>query len=143
MSNAVAQSWMLSFYDSVIQIKKLPYLPDLKKGRLYNMTAADIMNRELMLVSAEESSYADIKELVSKSEFSSFPVVNNRGKPRLSVVDQPDVVPHSLFFFAFPSFTLHRIHDSCRHYSPRRAPDHVERAAQSGARRLGRTISCQ
>ncbi|XP_004346666.1 voltage-gated chloride channel protein [Capsaspora owczarzaki ATCC 30864] len=55
VSNAVAQSWML----------------------LYNMTAADLMNRDLALVS-EESTYADIKDLVSKTEFSTFPVVNSR-----------------------------------------------------------------
>jgi chloride channel 2 len=33
IANAIAQYLQPSFYDSIIQIKQLPYLPDLKRGR--------------------------------------------------------------------------------------------------------------
>lgn len=37
VSNAIAQKLGPSFYDSVTQLKGLPYLPDLRSGALYNM----------------------------------------------------------------------------------------------------------
>ena len=33
IANGIAQKLQPSFYDSIIQIKKLPYLPDLTRGR--------------------------------------------------------------------------------------------------------------
>jgi len=39
VSNAIAQRLGPSFYDSVTQLKGLPYLPDLRSGALYNMVS--------------------------------------------------------------------------------------------------------
>ena len=35
ISNAVCQKLSISYYDSLVQLKKLPYLPDLRKGEMY------------------------------------------------------------------------------------------------------------
>ncbi|XP_058890226.1 chloride channel protein 2-like isoform X3 [Acipenser ruthenus] len=52
MANAVAQSLQPSLYDSIIRIKKLPYLPELGWGHheKYNIRVEDIMVREVRYV---------------------------------------------------------------------------------------------
>ncbi|KAF5922217.1 hypothetical protein HPG69_007105 [Diceros bicornis minor] len=52
LANAVAQSLQPSLYDSIIRIKKLPYLPELGWGRhqQYQMRVEDIMVRDVPYV---------------------------------------------------------------------------------------------
>ncbi|KJE95626.1 voltage-gated chloride channel protein [Capsaspora owczarzaki ATCC 30864] len=76
ISNAVSQALMPSFYESIIQIKKLPYLPDLRKKKTYNTTAGDIMNSDLFWISAK-STYADIQRLLAQSHHRSYPIVDS------------------------------------------------------------------
>uniref|UniRef100_A0AAQ4QQU5 Chloride channel 2c n=1 Tax=Gasterosteus aculeatus aculeatus TaxID=481459 RepID=A0AAQ4QQU5_GASAC len=49
LANAVAQSLQPSLYDSLIRIKKLPYLPELGWGK-YNIRVEDIMVRDVRYI---------------------------------------------------------------------------------------------
>ncbi|XP_062505166.1 chloride channel protein 2-like [Corticium candelabrum] len=76
IANAIAQYLQPSFYDSIIQIKQLPYLPDLKRGRVYDIMVKDIMKHRLFFVTYT-SSYADLKSMLHKSDLRSFPIVDS------------------------------------------------------------------
>ncbi|CAH1772897.1 unnamed protein product [Owenia fusiformis] len=78
LANAVAQSLQPSFYDSVIQIRKLPFLPDIKSSasNAHKIFVEDIMIRDVKLLSAK-STYKDIKNLLHKATHRSFPVVDS------------------------------------------------------------------
>ncbi|KAJ7393609.1 Chloride channel protein 2 [Desmophyllum pertusum] len=76
IANAIAQWLQPSFYDSIIQIKRLPYLPDLTKTQVYNLLVADIMKTNLFYISYH-SKYADLKELLEKSRHRSYPLVDS------------------------------------------------------------------
>lgn len=76
ISNAISQAMMPSFYDSIIQIKKLPYLPDLRKKKTYNITAGDIMNHDLFFINSK-TTYGDIQRLLTRSNHRSYPIVDS------------------------------------------------------------------
>lgn len=75
IANMICQKYSPSIYDSIIQMKNLPYLPDLRKGDSYNMTAADIMKEDAEYVSLK-CSYRTIYELLNNSAASVFPLVD-------------------------------------------------------------------
>ncbi|XP_012818833.1 chloride channel protein 2 isoform X3 [Xenopus tropicalis] len=66
LANAVAQSLQPSLYDSIIRIKKLPYLPELGWGHQekYNVRVEDIMLRNIPFVTLN-SKYRDLQELLT------------------------------------------------------------------------------
>ncbi|XP_078374298.1 chloride channel protein 2-like isoform X2 [Oculina patagonica] len=76
IANAIAQWLQPSFYDSIIQIKRLPYLPDLTKSQVYNLLVADIMKTNLYYISYH-TKYADLKALLDKSDHRSYPLVDS------------------------------------------------------------------
>ncbi|XP_032824019.2 chloride channel protein 2-like isoform X2 [Petromyzon marinus] len=78
LANAVAQALQPSLYDSVILIKKLPYLPDLGWGNTetYNIFVEDIMVRDVCFISYV-CKYRDLKELLCSSSLKSFPLVDS------------------------------------------------------------------
>lgn len=76
ISVAIASLLQPSFYDSIIQIKELPFLPDLKLHKYYNLYASDIMRRDLLYLSYQ-STYRDLRQLLKNSKHSSFPLVDN------------------------------------------------------------------
>ncbi|XP_022110153.1 chloride channel protein 2-like isoform X1 [Acanthaster planci] len=78
IANAIAQLLQPSFYDSIIQIKKLPYLPDISHAgsKTYEIFVEDIMVRYVKFISWL-STYADLKELLDTSpKLQSFPLVD-------------------------------------------------------------------
>ncbi|XP_049631784.1 chloride channel protein 2 isoform X1 [Suncus etruscus] len=80
LANAVAQSLQPSLYDSIIRIKKLPYLPELGWGRhqQYRVRVEDIMVRDVPYV-ALSCTYRDLR------------VALHRTKGRmLALVESPD-----------------------------------------------------
>ncbi|CAH3038066.1 unnamed protein product [Porites lobata] len=78
IANAIAQWLQPSFYDSIIQIKRLPYLPDVTKTQVYNLLVADIMKTKLFYISYT-SKYADLKALLENSDLRSYPLVDSEG----------------------------------------------------------------
>ncbi|XP_026137396.1 chloride channel protein 2-like isoform X2 [Carassius auratus] len=65
LANAVAQSLQPSIYDSIIRIKKLPYLPELGWGHheKYNIRVEDIMVRDVRYITLN-STYRELHEIL-------------------------------------------------------------------------------
>lgn len=76
IANAVVQPLQPSIYDSIIEIKKLPNLPDIKRTRHYNVNAGDIMVTKVLFISTK-STYLHVRDLLRKSFHSSFALVDN------------------------------------------------------------------
>ena len=79
ISNAIAQRWQPSIYDSIILIKGLPYLPDVASStkNLYSVFVQDFMIRDIKYVSCT-STYEDIQTLLAESRrLKTFPIVDS------------------------------------------------------------------
>ncbi|XP_063683426.1 chloride channel protein 2-like isoform X2 [Bolinopsis microptera] len=78
IANAAAQWLQPSIYDSIIQIKKLPYLPEIssKHTHLYNKYVKDIMRRDIIFCSYE-STCRQIQQMLQTTDYRSFPIVDN------------------------------------------------------------------
>ncbi|XP_074123767.1 chloride channel protein 1 isoform X1 [Sminthopsis crassicaudata] len=80
LANMVAQSLQPSLYDSIIQVKKLPYLPDLGWNQLsskYTLFVEDIMVREVKFVSAS-CTYRDLRALLQATTVKTLPLVDSK-----------------------------------------------------------------
>ncbi|XP_055929436.1 chloride channel protein 2-like isoform X2 [Argiope bruennichi] len=79
IANAVAQSLQPSIYDSIIQIKKLPYLPSIisTSSQAHNVYVEDIMVRDIVYI-WEGATYREIKSILkSNKRLQSFPLVES------------------------------------------------------------------
>ncbi|XP_038629978.1 chloride channel protein-like [Scyliorhinus canicula] len=78
LANMVAQSLQPSLYDSIIQIKKLPYLPDMSWSYMnkYNIVVEDIMIRNVAYVSSV-CKYGDLQKILKERDLKSFPFVDS------------------------------------------------------------------
>ncbi|XP_050820234.1 chloride channel protein 2 isoform X2 [Gopherus flavomarginatus] len=78
LANAVAQSLQPSLYDSIIRIKKLPYLPELGWGHQekYNVRVEDIMVRDVRYVTLN-SKYRDLQEVLYSTQLKSLALVES------------------------------------------------------------------
>nr|DBA26346.1 TPA: hypothetical protein GDO54_010620 [Pyxicephalus adspersus] len=76
LANAVAQSLQPSLYDSIIRIKKLPYLPELGFGHQerYNVRVEDIMLRNIPFVTLN-TKYRELQELLTDCRLKSLALV--------------------------------------------------------------------
>ncbi|XP_037016675.2 chloride channel protein 1 [Artibeus jamaicensis] len=79
LANMVAQSLQPSLYDSIIQVKKLPYLPDLGWNQLSKFTifVEDIMVRDVKFVSAS-CTYGELQTLLQTSTAKTLPLVDSK-----------------------------------------------------------------
>uniref|UniRef100_A0A8D2ZD12 Chloride channel, voltage-sensitive 2a n=1 Tax=Scophthalmus maximus TaxID=52904 RepID=A0A8D2ZD12_SCOMX len=79
LANAVAQSLQPSLYDSIIRIKKLPYLPELGMGHheKYNIRVEDIMVRDVRYITLT-SSYRDLQEMLLTAQLKTLALVESR-----------------------------------------------------------------
>ncbi|GCC23196.1 hypothetical protein chiPu_0001590 [Chiloscyllium punctatum] len=78
LANAVSQSLQPSVYDSIIRIKKLPYLPELGWGHLekYNIRVEDIMVRDIHFVIVN-CKYRDLQDLLHCTKLKHLPLVES------------------------------------------------------------------
>ncbi|NXF34246.1 CLCN2 protein, partial [Nyctibius bracteatus] len=78
LANAVAQSLQPSLYDSIIRIKKLPYLPELGWGHhdKYNMRVEDIMVRDIRYVTLN-CKYRDLQHVLRGTKMKHLPLVES------------------------------------------------------------------
>ncbi|XP_074859754.1 chloride channel protein 2 [Carettochelys insculpta] len=78
LANAVAQSLQPSLYDSIIRIKKLPYLPELGWGHQekYNVRVEDIMVRDVHYVTLN-CKYRDLQEVLLSTKLKSLALVES------------------------------------------------------------------
>ncbi|XP_006861255.1 PREDICTED: chloride channel protein 1 [Chrysochloris asiatica] len=79
LANMVAQSLQPSLYDSIIQVKKLPYLPDLGWNQLSKFTifVEDIMVRDVKFVSAT-CTYGELQTLLQATTVKTLPLVDSK-----------------------------------------------------------------
>ncbi|XP_074171340.1 chloride channel protein 1 isoform X4 [Rhinolophus sinicus] len=79
LANMVAQSLQPSLYDSIIQVKKLPYLPDLGWNQLSKFTifVEDIMVRDVKFVSAS-CTYGELQTLLQTTTLKTLPLVDSK-----------------------------------------------------------------
>ncbi|ELU02185.1 hypothetical protein CAPTEDRAFT_218810 [Capitella teleta] len=80
ISNAVATALTPSIYDSLIQIKKLPYLPDIINPDAINahrIFVDSFMVRDLEFLSSD-STYAEARDLLQRFRFRAFPLIDTR-----------------------------------------------------------------
>ncbi|XP_051535248.1 chloride channel protein 2-like [Myxocyprinus asiaticus] len=78
LANAVAQSLQPSIYDSIIRIKKLPYLPELGWGHheKYNIRVEDIMVRNVRYITLN-STYRDLHEILLMGNLKTLALVES------------------------------------------------------------------
>ncbi|KAJ3598025.1 hypothetical protein NHX12_001539 [Muraenolepis orangiensis] len=79
LANMVAQGLQPSLYDSIIQVKKLPYLPELALGHIskYNIFVEDIMVRRVKFLSSH-STYREMNNLLDSTSLKTIPLVDSR-----------------------------------------------------------------
>ncbi|XP_072317123.1 chloride channel protein 1 [Eucyclogobius newberryi] len=79
LANMVAQGLQPSLYDSIIQVKKLPYLPELALGHIskYNIFVEDIMVRKVKFLSSQ-SSYRELNRLLDTTSLKTIPLVDSK-----------------------------------------------------------------
>lgn len=96
ISNAVCQSLQPSIYDSIIEIKKLPYLPPIASSNSvsHRILVKDFMNTNLAYVWKERCTYADLKALLAAhKKIISFPLVESPNSMKLlGSVARPDLL---------------------------------------------------
>ncbi|CAM5174115.1 unnamed protein product [Natator depressus] len=78
LANAVAQSLQPSLYDSIIRIKKLPYLPELGWGHQekYNVRVEDIMVRDVRYITLN-CKYCNLQEVLHSTKLKSLALVES------------------------------------------------------------------
>lgn len=77
IANAIAQSLDLSIYDSIIQIKKLPFLPSITSTSsvAHSILVEDIMVRDIVYV-WRQCTYRDLRNVLKRHrQIQSFPLV--------------------------------------------------------------------
>ncbi|TRY86480.1 hypothetical protein DNTS_001102 [Danionella cerebrum] len=79
LANMVAQGLQPSLYDSIIQVKKLPYLPELGIGHIskYNIFVEDIMVKKVKFLSPQ-STYKELRNLLESNTLKTIPLVDTK-----------------------------------------------------------------
>uniref|UniRef100_A0A3B3YSQ0 Chloride channel protein n=1 Tax=Poecilia mexicana TaxID=48701 RepID=A0A3B3YSQ0_9TELE len=79
LANMVAQGLQPSLYDSIIQVKKLPYLPELALGHIskYNIFVEDIMVRKVKFLSSQ-STFRELNHLLESTTLKTIPLVDSK-----------------------------------------------------------------
>lgn len=64
-SYIVANSLAISFFDVILQMKNLPFLPSLASAEFYNKSAGDLMNKKFLFITTQ-SKMSEIPVIMSK-----------------------------------------------------------------------------
>ncbi|XP_072113328.1 chloride channel protein ClC-Kb-like [Mobula birostris] len=78
VANAISQRCQPSFFDGIVIVKKLPYLPKLTVGKsgAHDIYAEDFMVTDLKYM-AKDQKYKDVRSLLKNSELKQFPLVDS------------------------------------------------------------------
>uniref|UniRef100_A0A8C8JSV7 Chloride channel 2c n=1 Tax=Oncorhynchus tshawytscha TaxID=74940 RepID=A0A8C8JSV7_ONCTS len=89
LANAVAQSLQPSLYDSIIRIKKLPYLPELGWGHheKYNICVEDIMIRDVMYITLN-CCYRDLHDVLLTGHLKTLALLESKSMILLGSIER-------------------------------------------------------
>ncbi|XP_072281758.1 chloride channel protein ClC-Kb-like [Pyxicephalus adspersus] len=78
VANAIAQKFQPSFYDGTIIVKKLPYLPRIRSRQInsYKVNTGEFMKTDVEVL-AKDAGFEDVLQVVTSSDYSEYPVVDN------------------------------------------------------------------
>ncbi|XP_052224832.1 chloride channel protein 2-like [Dreissena polymorpha] len=76
LANATANLFQPSFYDSIIRLKRLPYLPNIESSNSWSSYVEDIMVSKVQSISFE-STYKELKEMLETSKHRTYPLVDS------------------------------------------------------------------
>jgi Voltage gated chloride channel len=82
ISYAVSSGISVSAFDTLIEIKNLPFLPTLTGYSTYHLTAKDLMNQNFLFLSKAGAKLADIAVIIAKVGHTAYtvPVVESDHK---------------------------------------------------------------
>uniref|UniRef100_A0A8C5LSC4 CBS domain-containing protein n=1 Tax=Leptobrachium leishanense TaxID=445787 RepID=A0A8C5LSC4_9ANUR len=77
IANAISQSFQNSFFDLIVIIKKLPYLPKLTMGKnsAHDIFAGDFMVTDLIYL-VKGFKYKDVRNILKRPELRHYPIVD-------------------------------------------------------------------
>ncbi|KAH3783886.1 hypothetical protein DPMN_161836 [Dreissena polymorpha] len=78
LSNAVANFFQPSFFDSIINLKRLPYLPDIASAGSWSVYVEDIMVSQVSCIYFV-STFKELKEMLETSKHRTYPLVDSPG----------------------------------------------------------------
>uniref|UniRef100_A0A4W5P6Z1 Chloride voltage-gated channel 2 n=1 Tax=Hucho hucho TaxID=62062 RepID=A0A4W5P6Z1_9TELE len=89
LANAVAQSLQPSLYDSIIRIKKLPYLPELGWGHheKYNIRVEDIMIRDVTYITLN-CCYRDLHDVLLAGHLKTLALLESKSMILLGSIER-------------------------------------------------------
>ncbi|XP_052225774.1 chloride channel protein-like isoform X1 [Dreissena polymorpha] len=76
LSNAVANFFQPSFFDSIINLKRLPYLPDIASAGSWSVYVEDIMVSQVSCIYFV-STFKELKEMLETSKHRTYPLVDS------------------------------------------------------------------
>jgi hypothetical protein len=80
VANLTAQSISMSFFDVILLLKNLPHLPSIKTSTLYNLTAKDVMNKELFYLNNFTFINAiDLLFKIPDKHYHTVPIIDSSG----------------------------------------------------------------
>jgi hypothetical protein len=87
-ANLTAQALAMSFFDVFLLMKNLPHLPSIKSSVIYNLTAQDMMSKELYLFHVNEFNFINSMELLFSipKTYVNIPIVDKDGVIKFTVL---------------------------------------------------------
>jgi hypothetical protein len=88
LANLTAQSLAMSFFDVFLLMKNLPHLPSIKSSAIYNLTAEDMMSKDLYFININEFDFINSIELlfVIPKNYKNIPIIDNNGVIKFTVL---------------------------------------------------------
>ncbi|XP_052820809.1 chloride channel protein 2-like isoform X3 [Mya arenaria] len=74
-ANGVANLFQPSFYDSIIRLKRLPYLPNIVSSQSWSVYVEDIMVKDVKFVSFV-STFKELKDMLEATPYRTYPLVD-------------------------------------------------------------------
>ena len=88
LANLTAQALSMSFFDVFLLMKNLPHLPSIKSSAIYNLTAEDMMSKELYSFNVSEFNFINSMELLFSipKSYTNIPIIDNNGVIKFTVL---------------------------------------------------------
>lgn len=87
-ANLTAQALAMSFFDVFLLMKNLPHLPSIKSSAIYNLTAKDMMSKELFSLNIAEFNFINSIEMLFSlpKNYTNIPIIDDNGVIKYTVL---------------------------------------------------------